>query len=274
MLLMYLLFYKQPNPSHCVKSWYNAHGSNASWPWLGMVSPCVEVLRQLDRTFNSVLGADQGTRHAPPDLTNDIQTLISSLEEHKVYRIIPGRVLTGENEPVKDVVAIGLQNLTGGAKNPLSEYNAAFRRLQIRRRMTPVTDLPTLQSTAVSPPSEPKIMAENVDLSPQAEIGTSIQLDPTPENPLAVSASENTDKLSLTEDPNFIEPRGIAEENVESLAGMLDNLYNGETLTRLSELDVAFEMDEVEIVEEEPWDDNDSDSEAGVDSGASEDERE
>ena len=50
-----------------------------------MVSPCVEVLRELDRTFNSDLGADQGTRHAPHDLTNDIQALISSLEEHRVY---------------------------------------------------------------------------------------------------------------------------------------------------------------------------------------------
>ena len=113
-----------------------------------MVSPCVEVLRELDRTFNSDLGADQGTRHTPPDLTNDIQALISSLEEHRVYTIIPGRVLRGEDGPVKDVVAIGLQNLTEGAKNPLSEYNMAFRRLQMRRRMTPTTDLST-ESTSV-----------------------------------------------------------------------------------------------------------------------------
>ena len=34
-------------------------------------------------------------------------------------------------------------------------------------------------------------------------------------------------------------------------------MYNGETLPILSELDVAFEMDEVEILEEEAWDDND-----------------
>ena len=53
---------------------------------------------------------------------------------------------------------------------------------------------------------------------------------------------------------------------VESLVGML---YNDETLPRLSELDVVFEMDEVEMVEEEPWDNNDSDSDDG---GASEDE--
>ena len=94
-------------------------------------------------------------------------------------------------------------------------------------------------------------------------------MDPTLEKP------ENTDKLSLTEDPNFVESDGTAEEvNVESLAGMLDDLYNGETLPRLNELDVAFDMDEVEMVEEAPWDDNDSDSDADIDNGASQDERE
>ena len=56
---------------------------------------------------------------------------------------------------------------------------------------------------------------------------------------------------------------------MESFAGMLDDLYNDDTLPRLSELDVAFDMDEVEILEDEPWDDNDSDS---GDSGGSEDE--
>jgi hypothetical protein len=248
-----------------------------------MVSPCVEVLRQLDRTFNSVLGTDQGTRHAPPDLTNDIQALISSLDEHKVYKIIPGRILTGENEPVKDVVAIGLQNLTEGAKNPLSEYNTAFRRLQMRRRMTPISesDLPTQQSPAdPSPPQLEPSIAESVDFN--SKISSPRRLDPSTlqvENPIQVSAAtgsdENTDKLSLTEDSNFIEPEGAASAegmDIKCLAGMLDELYsNGETLPRLSELDVAFEMDEVEIVEEEPWDDNDSDSDDG---GVSEDERE
>ena len=44
-------------------------------------------------------------------------------------------------------------------------------------------------------------------------------------------------------------------------------------LPGLSKLDVAFEMDEVEMVEEKPWDDNDSDLEADVDGGVSEYER-
>jgi hypothetical protein len=85
---------------------------------------------------------------------------------------------------------------------------------------------------------------------------------------------ENTEEQSPTKDPNFIELEETAEEeSVESLAGMLDDFYNGETLPRLSEMDVDFEMDKVEIVEEEPWDDNDSDSDVDVDGGASEDER-
>ena len=43
-------------------------------------------------------------------------------------------------------------------------------------------------------------------------------------------------------DQNFTEPEAEgAEENVESFAGMLDDFYNGETLSILSELDVAFD---------------------------------
>ena len=137
----------------------------------------------------------------------------------------------------------------------------------MQRRMTPITDLTTLQSPADPPQFEPSI-AESLNLG--SEIGTP-QFNPNLNNP--VSAAENTEKLSLTEDPNFIDPEETAEEmNIESFAGMLDGLYNSETLPRLSELDVAFEMDEVEIVEEELWDDNDSDLDGDADSGALEDE--
>src|ERR1700679_484698 len=131
--------------------------------------------------------------------------------------------------------------------------------------MTPITDLPTLQSPVEPPQFEIRVG------TPHAQVST--QSDLTIEKP--VSAAKNTDKLSLTEDSNIIEPEGTAEEtNIESLAGMLDDLYDGETLPRLSELDVAFEMDEVNIVEEEPWDDNDSNSDADIDGGVSEYERE
>ena len=122
---------------------------------------------------------------------------------------------------MKDVVAISLQNLTEGTKNPLSEYKTAFHCLQIQRHMTPVTDSPT-PGPADLPPFEMRVVAENA-VGGQAEIGSSN----------------------------------------ESIL---------ETLSISSELDVAFEMDLVEIPDEEPWDDNDSDSDAGVDSETSEDE--
>jgi hypothetical protein len=51
-----------------------------------------------------------------------------------------------------------------------------------------------------------------------------------------VSAAENTGKPSLTKDPKFI---AAEEMDIESLEEMLDDLYNGETLPRLSELDVV-----------------------------------
>ena len=103
------------------------------------MAPCIDVLRQLSKNFNDILGADQGTRHAPANLTEDITTLIESLDENKVYRIEKGRVLDDDDEPIKDVIAFGLQNLVEGKKNPLSDYNEAFRNLQARRRMKPVT---------------------------------------------------------------------------------------------------------------------------------------
>jgi hypothetical protein len=128
--------------------------------------------------------------------------------------------------------------------------------------------IPSPPGPADLPPFETRVVTENV-VGTQAEISASISS--TVENP--VSGDNNTANLSLTEDPYFNEPEG-AEENVESFAGMLDDFYSGETLSISSELDVAFEMDEVEIQEEEPWDDNDSDSDDDVDSGISEDERE
>ncbi|KJA14115.1 hypothetical protein HYPSUDRAFT_122284, partial [Hypholoma sublateritium FD-334 SS-4] len=121
-----------------IKAWYKAHGVNASWDWLAMVGPCVDVLRQLARHFNHELGSDQGTKHAPPDLSKDIDCLMSSLAEYKVYDLQPGRTLDDEDKPVKDVIQVGFHNLTEGAKSPLSDFNEAFRRLQERRRMKTV----------------------------------------------------------------------------------------------------------------------------------------
>jgi len=81
------------------------------------------------------------SRQAPPNLTNDITTLVESLNENNVYRLQKGRVL-GEDTggAVKDVILVGLHSLTEGEKTPLTEYNEAVKRLQCRRRMTSVAE--------------------------------------------------------------------------------------------------------------------------------------
>ena len=71
----------------------------------------------LSKNFNDILGADQESRHAPTNLNKDIATLMECLDENDVYRINKGRVLDDDDEPVKDHIATGLQNLVEGNKN-------------------------------------------------------------------------------------------------------------------------------------------------------------
>ncbi|KAF9031725.1 hypothetical protein BDP27DRAFT_1375121 [Rhodocollybia butyracea] len=120
-----------------IKTIYKAHGSNATWEWLFTISPYVGVLRELVKSINDSIGtSSQGTRHAPPDLSKDIETLMNSLEEHNVYTLTKGRVLDAGEEPSVDVVSKGLEQLLHGT--PLVEYNQAFKQLQRRRRIQPI----------------------------------------------------------------------------------------------------------------------------------------
>ncbi|KAJ8093915.1 hypothetical protein PM082_009786 [Marasmius tenuissimus] len=117
-----------------IKRVYKAHGSNSSWEWLSMISPCVDLLRKLATNMaHSVGEATQGTRHAAPDLNKDISTIVESLEQHRVHEIVLGRVLDNDDLPVKDVISEGISQLTG----PLREYNTVFKSLQARRRQEP-----------------------------------------------------------------------------------------------------------------------------------------
>jgi hypothetical protein len=51
-----------------LQRFYAAHGSSASWDWLEMIVPCVDVLWHLSRMMHNILGSDQGTKHEPPNL--------------------------------------------------------------------------------------------------------------------------------------------------------------------------------------------------------------
>ncbi|PIL28976.1 hypothetical protein GSI_09023 [Ganoderma sinense ZZ0214-1] len=111
----------QEHMNFWIKVMYKANGSNASWEWLAMISPCVALLRKLAEQMNSTLGAQLGTKHHTPER----------------------RVLRGvKDAEVPNVVAAGLKQL----QKPLAEYNKTFQQLQQRRRELPLTD-PTISAT-------------------------------------------------------------------------------------------------------------------------------
>ncbi|KAI4522028.1 hypothetical protein K525DRAFT_199783 [Schizophyllum commune Loenen D] len=210
-----------------IKIFYRAHGSNSSWEWLGVVAPCANVLRQLAKTMNSVLGApSQGTRHAPADLSTDISELMKSLDEHDVYRLTPGRVLDDDDEPAKDVIGAGLQMLTDNTTNPLDEYNASFARLQRRRRRIPlVGHLPQQHVTgAVATPSTPEPM-DTSDALPGP--GTNSDSD-------------------TTESDTELDSEGSEAEFERVLADDEEP-----TLQVIEEEDVALDLDDLDLEEED-----------------------
>ncbi|KAE9395891.1 hypothetical protein BT96DRAFT_1042765 [Gymnopus androsaceus JB14] len=181
----------QEHLNYWIKVFYKAHGSNMSWEWLSMITPCIDVLRSLARTMNSVLGSDQGNLHTETDLGNDIDTLMSSLTGWHVYKTIKGREVDEDNEIANDVVLVGLISLTTGTENPLTEYEAAFTKLQRRRRMAPVdiddTEPPIPPSRSPSPSTDSSSSAcsdsraaspEPADISP---ISPSLLFWPIPE---------------------------------------------------------------------------------------------
>jgi len=131
------------------------------------------ALGDLQKTLNDTLGADQGTKHAPPYLKSDIESLMNSLDEHKIYEVQKGRMLRTD-EIVKDVIVVGLQNLTSGLKNPLSEYNSTVQRLQKRRNMTPVSLSVLAEPSAES--SHPQLLAGPTDTIETPSIPT-VEMD-------------------------------------------------------------------------------------------------
>ena len=226
---------------------------NASWDWLDTLAPTIEVLRNTAQNFNDTLGADQGTRHAPPDLTNDIATLMDSLNVNNVYRLQKGRVL-GEDTggTVKDVRLVGLHSLTEG-KTPLTKYNEAVQHLQCRHSMMSVAE----QKSQFQPPPEPSAPA-----TPNPPTNPS----PPLENP-AVAPGEDDGEGMLVDESVEREPEEASKEPNE-IERILYELADGipePTLIRLSEEDVTLDMDEVmvDVIDEESSDGDEDSAESG-----------
>lgn len=69
------------------------------------IMPTVDSLRGLHNSVHRSLGADMGSKHANARLTEDIQSLMDSLEEHRVYSLQRGRV-TDEHNQTQTVLAM------------------------------------------------------------------------------------------------------------------------------------------------------------------------
>ncbi|KAJ7572232.1 hypothetical protein C8J56DRAFT_808383 [Mycena floridula] len=224
----------QEHNNFWIKTFYKAHGGAASWEWLEMVSPCINILRQLSTTMNGLLGSYQGTKHKTPDLRHDIEVLMTSLEEHDVYKVKKGRVLDEDDPPVKDVLAVGLQALTDSSGNPLDEYNKAFKRLQARRVLKPIIG---------GPESDPISATATDNVAPTILISTTL-----PESNSGAQSS-----LQLAENHTCNSDSGSASSSSESSSESEDEL-DGEfvqilqaddepTLQRIHAEDVSLNMD-------------------------------
>jgi hypothetical protein len=216
---------------------YKAHGSSASWEWLEMISPCISVLRRLSTMITKALGSDQGTKHQPADLKDDIALLMTSLREHDVYQI-KGRVFAKDDgAPTPDVILTGAQQLIDSSSNPLTEYNAMFKRLQSRRRLQPLvdswSDSPTpsgLFTSASKPPSVPSVGSPSVPNSvPET---TSVDV--------AANYGGNSDEDDNNSDIDI--DGDLEAEQLSAFERVLDE-DDEATLTRDTAADVALDMD-------------------------------
>ncbi|KAF5361520.1 hypothetical protein D9758_006132 [Tetrapyrgos nigripes] len=248
-----------------IKVIYKAHGSNSSWEWLDMITPCIAILREIARTMNGMLGGDIGSNHKAADLTNDIDTLMTSLGEYNVYRLQQGRVLN-EDEVVNDVILTGLQMLTDAGNNPLDDYNTAFKNLQKRRRMRPVTtddeEHVVVEDSPLIPEFDPN--------APQQEHNSSSNRN-RPQSPLTrdkcVNDSTETSSAEMGAADGSLEGdcEGIEPETSENdVLKVLMDIEAGErepTLLLTTEEDVALEDEDESLEGEEDEDTDGSDVE-------------
>ncbi|KAH9912304.1 uncharacterized protein BXZ73DRAFT_107508 [Epithele typhae] len=128
-----------------IKSIYKAQGSNASWDWLSMVSPCVTALCALATQINTGFGSRLGNKHGTPKLDRDITSLQDSISAHGIFELQLGRCIRGDAKAVTpNIMDVGFRALQDG---PLKAYNESFTQLQKRLRGTPVANMTVPESS-------------------------------------------------------------------------------------------------------------------------------
>ncbi|KAJ7899468.1 hypothetical protein B0H14DRAFT_3124104 [Mycena olivaceomarginata] len=201
-----------------IKKIYKADGAGHSWD--------VDILRQLATRMNIELGTQQGSKHATPDLADDIAALMSSLDEHEVYVEKEGRVLDDDEKPAPDVISVGMAALTHGASTtPLAEVNEQFEILRERRRLTPVAELLGLINTSGIP--QPPITDSNADI------------------PAAANNSADSDDDEYVDLPVLEVPADSDDEDEPEVDADEDLFAESPTLSRMDEGDLELDMDDV-----------------------------
>lgn len=210
-----------------------------------MVSPCIELLRRLATQINHDLGSHQGSKHTSPDLTLDIEELMKSLADHRVYTVEAGRIIDDEsdNPCVPNAVGLGWTQLAG----PLADFNTQLRRLQARCRMKPLVGQPYVTSNPEARPSSatpsPNLSVQANPAAPATEMNPAPPPQTLPSSPTPAATStlappslipvlqdddDNDDELYWGEDDDF------------ELASEDTGVFSFDTFA-----DVALDMDDV-----------------------------
>lgn len=217
---------------------YKAHGSNASWEWLEIIAPCITQLRKLSTQMHETFGTRQGNRHAPPDLSEDIDELMKSLREHRVYTMEGGRIIEGDKAVTPDsVIAKGASQML----DSLSEYNSLYTRLRERRRLQPLIGEPLTFSDQVSDvivalhcnDNEAQATSSNVPPAPEpsepsAATSGSTAFIPSEENrPGSLVDSSAAQQGSMDDDAGFSDAMSVNSNISSSSTGDEGNNYAG-----------------------------------------------
>jgi hypothetical protein len=238
---------------HSSQRIYKADGDARLWEWLAMVSPCVNVLRNLASRMNDDLGARQGKKHSTPDMKKDIDILMSSLAELEVYVEKEGRTLDPDGMPVPDAISVGLADLAHGSA--LADFNAQFERNREHHRIIPILSfLDCLNNTdSMSSPSPTRITTNITPFIPDAM--------PDHPHPSHVTTPAS---LMLIDAVHYIESPDAAKssDNDEGELPIEDNVtaadFKPQSFSLKTEANVAMDMDSViQYFEDDeyPWED-------------------
>ena len=193
--------------------------------------------------MHNILGSDQGVKHEPPNLKNDICDLMRSLDDHGVYTLKVGRKLDEDDLPVTDIITTGLQQLIDNSQNPIDEYNEAFQQLQVRRKLWAIVGENTPDPGNKPMPTHTQDLPIATTCTPQGATPSPPTMTPDPSNGGFESGEEDED------------------DDVGEAGECMDDLEESEpTLSRETAEDVSLDMD----ADDYPWEegvDSDSDDE-------------